>query len=118
MSSNTTAADLPQVHLDAGGNIVVALSPDHAEVLAKVLAQFDSSVSQHIIEPHTEYEAEVWHHTLILLLSEHAKHQVRVADLVEFKAGVERVLPPPSGLTGVAGYLAGGPTTGRRVRGR
>ncbi len=90
MPSNTTAADLPQVHLNNDGSIVVELSPDHAEVLAKVLAQFDSAVSQHVLEPHTEYEAEVWHHTLIRLLSEHAKHQVRVAGLAAFPRAVAR----------------------------
>lgn len=71
---HTAGTEVPEVYASLiDDTILVELSIEHAEVLAKVLAHYDTMLAEQQARPADGYVHEVWHHTLVRLLAERAK---------------------------------------------
>lgn len=77
-------ARIPEVWTAADGTVVLELTAEHAEVLAKILAHYDALVTEGEGRPPADgYEPPVWHHTLLRLLTENARYRGRLGEVVE-----------------------------------
>lgn len=76
--------DIPMVSATSLGTIVLELNPADAETLARILAHYDALVANaSTYTEHIGYEADLWHHTMIRLLSERARIGGNVAATID-----------------------------------